>query len=59
MINLISRKDEKPAQSLLKKRDKDGFVAPIWKLGLSAADNSSLTNFRPTRTYSVGPSFKN
>jgi hypothetical protein len=32
MINLISRKDEKPAQSLLKKLDKDGFVAPIWKL---------------------------
>jgi hypothetical protein len=32
MINLICHKDEKPAQSLLKKRDKDDLGAPIWKL---------------------------
>jgi hypothetical protein len=38
MINLNCLKDQKPAQSLLKKQDKDGLVAPIRKL----AGNSEI-----------------
>jgi hypothetical protein len=45
MINLISRKDEKPSQSLLKKRDKDGFIAPIWKLPVSGGTSKMTTKF--------------
>ena len=47
MINLICHKDEKPAQSLSKKRDKDDFVAPIWKLcSMRPVDEST---FRPDK----------
>jgi len=46
MINLISRKDEKPSQSQLKKRDKDGFIAHIWKLPASRrTDIGNITDF--------------
>jgi len=42
MINLISRKDQKHAQSPLKKQDKDDLVAPIWKL----ANNSEIFDLK-------------
>jgi hypothetical protein len=42
MINLSCHKDEKPAQSLLKKRDKDDLVAPIWNYRQLLTDKRRL-----------------